>query len=79
MSRQASLADITLTTSADTTAEFRNIYARPTGSLHLTKAVSRRERSRETETAQITFTVSGLPLGSYTLQFDDGTTETRRN
>ena len=35
-----SLADITLTTSADTSAEFRNIYARPTGSLHLTKAVA---------------------------------------
>lgn len=24
-----------------------------------------------------TFTVSSLPIGSYTLQFDDGTTETR--
>lgn len=72
-----SLADITLTTSADTTAEFRNIYARPTGSLHLTKAVADEAQQAEADAVTNTFTVSSLPIGSYTLQFDDGTTETR--
>lgn len=72
-----SLADITLTTSADTSAEFRNIYARPTGSLHLTKAVADEVQQAEADAVTNTFTVSSLPIGSYTLQFDDGTTETR--
>lgn len=71
------LADITPAENTTTYADFENTYARQTGSLHLTKAVADANLRTEADAVTNTFTVGTLPIGSYTLVYDDGTTETR--
>ena len=71
------LADITLAQNATTYTDFENTYARQTGSLHLRKAVADETLRTEADAVTNTFTVGTLPIGSYTLVFEDGTTETR--
>ena len=68
------LANITLLQNGTTYADFENTYARQTGSLRLTKAVDDTALHEEAEAVTNTFTVADLPIGSYTLVYDDGTT-----
>ena len=70
------LANITLLQNGTTYADFENTYARQTGSLRLTKAVDDTALHDEAEAVTNTFTVADLPIGSYTLVYDDGTTRT---
>lgn len=70
------LANITLLQNGTTYADFENTYARQTGSLRLTKAVDDTALREEAEAVTNTFTVAELPIGSYTLVYDDGTTRT---
>lgn len=70
------LANITLLQNGTTYADFENTYARQTGSLRLTKAVDDTALREEAEVVTNTFTVGSLPIGSYTLVYDDGTTRT---
>ena len=70
------LANITLLQNGTTYADFENTYARQTGSLRLTKAVDDTALHEEAEAVTNTFTVADLPIGSYTLVYDDGTTRT---
>lgn len=70
------LANITLLQNGTTYADFENTYARQTGSLRLTKAVDDTALREEAEAVTNTFTVADLPIGSYTLAYDDGTTRT---
>ena len=70
------LANITLLQNGTTYADFENTYARQTGSLRLTKAVDDTALRDEAEAVTNTFTVAELPIGSYTLVYDDGTTRT---
>lgn len=70
------LANITLLQNGTTYADFENTYARQTGSLRLTKAVDDTALREEAEAVTNTFTVADLPIGSYTLVYDDGTTRT---
>lgn len=70
------LANITLLQNGTTYADFENTYARQTGSLRLTKAVDDTALHDEAEAVTNTFTVGSLPIGSYTLVYDDGTTRT---
>lgn len=70
------LANITLLQNGTTYADFENTYARQTGSLRLTKAVDDTALHDEAEAVTNTFTVAELPIGSYTLVYDDGTTRT---
>lgn len=70
------LANITLLQNGTTYADFENTYARQTGSLRLTKAVDDTALRDEAEAVTNTFTVADLPIGSYTLVYDDGTTRT---
>ena len=70
------LANITLLQNGTTYADFENTYARQTGSLRLTKAVDDTALREEAEAVTNTFTVASLPIGSYTLVYDDGTTRT---
>ena len=70
------LANITLLQNGTTYADFENTYARQTGSLRLTKAVDDTALRDEAEAVTNTFTVGSLPIGSYTLVYDDGTART---
>lgn len=70
------LANITLLQNGTTYADFENTYARQTGSLRLTKAVDDAALRDEAEAVTNTFTVGSLPIGSYTLVYDDGTART---
>ena len=70
------LANITLLQNGTTYADFENTYARQTGSLRLTKAVDDTALRDEAEAVTNTFTVGSLPIGSYTLVYDDGTVRT---
>lgn len=70
------LTNITLQQNGTTYADFENTYARQTGSLRLTKAVDDTALRDEAEAVTNTFTVADLPIGSYTLVYDDGTTRT---
>ncbi|MCI6356765.1 MAG: DUF5979 domain-containing protein [Gemmiger formicilis] len=70
------LADLTLLQNGTTYADFENTYARQTGSLRLTKAVDDAALRDEAEDVTNTFTVGSLPIGSYTLVYDDGTART---
>ena len=70
------LANITLLQNGTTYADFENTYAQQTGSLRLTKAVDDTALHEEAEAVTNTFTVADLPIGSYTLVYDDGTTRT---
>lgn len=70
------LTNITLLQNGTTYADFENTYARQTGSLRLTKAVDDTALHDEAEAVTNTFTVADLPIGSYTLVYDDGTTRT---
>ena len=70
------LANITLLQNGTTYADFENTYARQTGTLRLTKAVDDTALHEEAEAVTNTFTVGSLPIGSYTLVYDDGTTRT---
>lgn len=70
------LANITLLQNGTTYADFENTYARQTGSLRLTKAVDDTALHEEAEAVTNTFTVAELPIGSYTLVYDDGTAST---
>ena len=70
------LANITLLQNGTTYADFENTYARQTGSLRLTKAVDDTALREEAEAVTNTFTVAELPIGSYTLVYDDGATRT---
>ena len=70
------LANITLLQNGTTYADFENTYARQTGSLRLTKAVDDTALHEEAEAVTNTFTVAELPIGSYTLVYDDGTART---
>ena len=68
--------NITLLQNGTTYADFENTYARQTGSLRLTKAVNDTALRDEAETVTNTFTVGSLPIGSYTLVYDNGTART---
>lgn len=70
------LANITLLQNGTTYADFENTYARQTGSLRLAKAVDDTALRDEAEAVTNTFTVGSLPIGSYTLVYDDGTART---
>lgn len=70
------LANITLLQNGTTYADFENTYARQTGSLRLTKAVDDTALRDEAEAVTNTFTVGSLPIGSYTLVYDDSTART---
>lgn len=71
------LADITLNTTAETVAAFENTYARQTGSLRITKAVTDETLRTEANAVTNIFAVDSLPVGRYTLTYDSGTVETR--
>ena len=73
------LANITLVQNGTTYADFENTYVQQTGSLKITKAVPETASAAQREEADDvtnTFTVGSLPIGSYTLVYDDGTTRT---
>lgn len=69
---------ITLNESAATTVDFTNTYTRLTGNLYLRKDVSDDAVRGEANSVTNTFTVGSLPIGSYTLTYDDGRMETRQ-
>ena len=71
------LAAITLAANATTYADFENTYALQIGSLRITKAVADESQRTEADAAANTFTVGTLPIGRYTLRYDDGKTEVR--
>lgn len=71
------LADLTLNTTAETVAAFENTYARQTGSLRITKAVTDETLRTEANAVTNVFAVDSLPMGRYTLTYDGGTVETR--
>lgn len=71
------LADLTLNTTAETVAAFENTYARQTGSLRITKAVTDETLRTEANAVTNVFAVDSLPVGRYTLTYDSGTVETR--
>lgn len=71
--------NLTLNTTQTVTAGFRNTYAQLTGSLKITKAVPEDASAAlraEANAVTNTFTLGTLPIGSYTLTYADGSTET---
>lgn len=70
------LANITLVQNGTTYADFENTYVQQTGSLKITKAVADAAQRSEANDVTNTFTVGNLPIGSYTLVYDDDTTRT---
>ncbi len=71
------LADLDLRQGTTVTVDFENTYALQTGSLRLTKAVADESQQAEADAVTNTFTIATVPIGTYTLTFDDDTTETR--
>ena len=71
------LADLDLRQGTTTIADFENTYALQTGSLRLTKAVADESQQTEADAVTNTFVIATVPIGTYTLTFDDDTTETR--
>ena len=72
------IADITLQENHITYADFKNTYTPQTGGLRLQKAVEdTAPDTMKEQAAQVTnaFTVGTLPIGSYTLRYDNGDTD----
>lgn len=74
------LTDIDVPENSTTYADFENAYALETGSLRIEKALPKNADAAlraEADAVTNTFAVESLPVGSYTLTYDDDRTVTR--